>query len=161
MSKPKFRHQLSSGNGRTSNVFFELEKPVPLDEGTKSEGIRIPDIQKHVVRYALSRNPFYYFDNLSRYFPNIASIWDFIEDEKYLGGMEIIFYGTPNRLQEISHFDYLQALNGLLQTIEADIKHNAPDYEGSSFQAQPIRQVFRDKESELKKEVQKQMGRNM
>jgi type III restriction enzyme len=81
MSKPKFRHQLSSGNGRTSNVFFELEKPVPLDEGTKSEGIRIPDIPKHVVRYALSRNPFYYFDNLSRYFPNIASIWDFIEDE--------------------------------------------------------------------------------
>jgi type III restriction enzyme len=36
MSKPKFRHQLSSGNGRTSNVFFELEKPVPLDEGIKS-----------------------------------------------------------------------------------------------------------------------------
>lgn len=151
MSKPKFRHQLSSGNGRTSNVFFELEKPVPLDEGTKSEGIRIPDIPKHVVRYALSRNPFYYFDNLSRYFPNIASIWDFIEDEKYLGGMEIIFYGTQNRLQEISHFDYLQALNGLLQTIEADIKHNAPDYEGSSFQAQPIRQVFRDKEIRVKK----------
>jgi type III restriction enzyme len=43
----------------------------------------------------------------------------------------------------------------------ADIKHNAPDYEGSSFQAQPIRQVFRDKEIRVKKEVQKQMGRNM
>ncbi len=149
--KPKFSHRLSSGSGRTSNVFFELEKPVPLDEGIKSEGVRIQDIQKHVVRFALSRNPFYYFDNLSRYFPNITSIWDFIKDEKYLGGMEIIFYGTQNRLQEISHFDYLQALNGLLQTIEADIKHNAPDYEGSSFEAQPIRQVFKDKEIRVKK----------
>ncbi len=122
-----------------------------MDEGIKSEGVRIQDIQKHVIRYALSRNPFYYFDNLSRYFPNITSIRDFIEDEKYLGGMEIIFYGTKNRLQEISHFDYLQALNGLLQNIEADIKHNAPDYEGSSFQAQPIHKVFRDKEIRVTK----------
>lgn len=151
ISKPKFSHQLSSGVGKTSNVFFELEKPVSSDEGIKSEGVRIKDIQKHVVRYALSRNPFFYFDNLSRYFPNITSIREFIEDEKYLGGMEIIFYGIQSRLQEISHFDYLQALNRLLQNIEMDIKHNIPDYEGSSFQAQPIRQVFRDKEIRVKK----------
>lgn len=151
ISKPNFKYQLSSGNGRTSNVFFEQENLSPLDEGMKSEGVRIQNIQKHVVRYALSRNPFYYFDNLLRYFPNIRSIWDFIEDEKYLGGMEIIFYGTKNRLQEISHFDYLQALNGLLQTIEADIKDNAPDYEGSSFQPQPIHKVFRDKEIRVSK----------
>ncbi|MBO9693391.1 DEAD/DEAH box helicase family protein [Chryseobacterium sp.] len=151
ISKPKFSHQLSSGIGKTSNVFFELEKPVSFDEGIKSEGVRIKDIQKHVVRYALSRNPFFYFDNLSRYFPNITSIREFIEDEKYLGGMEIIFYGIQSRLQEISHFDYLQALNRLLQNIEMDIKHNIPDYEGSSFQAQPIRQVFRDKEIRVKK----------
>lgn len=153
ISKPKFSYQLSSGSGKTFNVFFELEKPIPLDEGIQSEGVKIKDIQKHVIRYALSRNPFYYFDNLSRYFPHIASIWDFIEDEKYLGGMEIIFYGTSSRLQEITHFDYLQAFNGLLQNIEADIKHNAPDYEGSSFEAQPVRQVFRDKEIRVRKGI--------
>ncbi|MCL8537399.1 DEAD/DEAH box helicase family protein [Chryseobacterium gallinarum] len=158
ISKPKFSYQLSSGSGRTSNVFFELEKSVPLDDGIKSEGVRIQDIQKHVVRYALSRNPFYYFDNLSRYFPNITSIWDFIEDEKYLGGMEIIFYGTRSRLQEISHFDYLQALNGLLQNIEADIKHNTPDYEGSAFRAQPLHQVFRDKEIRVTKGSERAEG---
>lgn len=153
MSKPKFSYQLSSGSGKTSNVFLESEKPVPLDEGVTSEGLRIQDIQKHVVRYALSRNPFYYFNNLSRYFPHITSIRDFIEDERYLGGMEIIFYGTQRRLQEISHFDCLQALNGLLQTIEADIKHNAPDYEGSAFEAQPVRQVFRDKKIKVRKDT--------
>lgn len=149
--KSRFSHQLSSGSGKTSGVFFELENPVPSDERIKTEGVRIKDIQKHVIRYALSRNPFYYFDNLSRYFPGITSIRDFIEDEKFLGGMEIVFYGTQSRLREISHFDYLQALNGLLQNIEADIKHNIPDYEGSSFQAQPVREVFRDKEIRVKK----------
>lgn len=153
MTKSNFSYQLSSGNGKTSNVFFDLEKPVAPDEAIKSEGVRIQDIQKHVVRYALSRNPFFYFDNLSRYFPHITSIRNFIEDEKYLGGMEIIFYGTQSRLREISHFDYLQALNGLLQTIEADIKHNAPDYEGSAFEAQPVRQVFRDKKIKVRKDI--------
>ncbi|AYZ11287.1 DEAD/DEAH box helicase [Chryseobacterium arthrosphaerae] len=156
--KPRFSYRLSSGSGKTSSVFFELEKPVPLDEGMKPKEVKIRDIQKHVVRYALSRNPFYYFDNLFRYFPHITSIRDFIEDEKYLGGMEIIFYGTSNRLQEISHFDYLQALNGLLQNIEADIKHNAPDYEGSPFRAQPVREVFRDKEIRVTKNSERARG---
>ncbi|MBK6914176.1 MAG: hypothetical protein IPH11_11215 [Ignavibacteriales bacterium] len=47
--------------------------------------------------------------------------------------MEITFSGTSNRLKEISHFDSLQALNGLLQSIEADIKSNSTEYEGSEF----------------------------
>ncbi|ROI04557.1 DEAD/DEAH box helicase [Chryseobacterium sp. G0240] len=149
--KTRFSYQLSSGSGRTSNVFLELEKPALPDEVIKTKGVKMKDIQKHVVRYALSRNPFYYFDTLSHYFPNINSIRDFIDDEKYLGGMEIIFYGSDARLREISHFDYLQALNGLLQNIEADIKHHATDYEGSAFYPLPIHQVFRDKEIRVSK----------
>ncbi|MFZ4927710.1 DEAD/DEAH box helicase family protein [Chryseobacterium sp. Mn2064] len=156
--KPKFSYQLSSGNGRTSHIFSEAENYDLADEGRKSVGIKIKQIQKHVIRYAVSRNPFYYFNNLSRYFPNIASIWDFIEDEKYLGGIEIIFYGTQERLQIISHFDYLQALNALLQNIEVSIKHNVPDYEGSSFQAEPIHKVFRDKEIRVKKNSERAKG---
>jgi type III restriction enzyme len=31
---------------------------------------RIPN---NVIRFALSQNPFFYFDNLSHYFPNIGS----------------------------------------------------------------------------------------
>lgn len=151
VTKTNYRHQLPSGGGRVSSVFFELESPVSFDEVIKSKDVNLKDIQKHVIQYALSQNPFYYFDNLSHYFPNIKSLSDFIEDENYLGNLEITFLGNYNRLQEISHFDYLQALNGLLQNIEADIKNNSTEYEGSDYFAEPISKVFRDKEIRVNK----------
>ncbi|REC75610.1 type III deoxyribonuclease [Chryseobacterium elymi] len=158
VTKTNYRHQLSSGGGRVSSVFFELESPVTFDEGIKSKDVRIADIQKHIVRYALSQNLFYYFDNLSHYFPNIPSLSAFIEDKAYLGNLEITFLGSHNRLQEISHFDYLQALNGLLQNIETEIKKNATDYEGSEYYPQPIHQVFRDKEIRVNKYSERAKG---
>lgn len=151
VTKTNYRHQLSSGGGRVSNAFFELESLISFDEVIKPQDIQLKDIPKHVIGYALSRNPFYYFDNLSRYFPNIRSLSDFIEDKNYLSNLEITFLGSYNRLQEISHFDYLQALNGLLQSIEVEIKNNSTDYEGSEYYPQPIHQVFRDKEIRVNK----------
>lgn len=144
--KTNYRHQLSSGGGRVSNVFFEWESPASFDEMIKTKDIKLADIQKHVVRYALSRNPFYYFNNLIHYFPNIRSLSDFIENKEYLGNLEITFLGSYTRLQEISNFDYLQALIRLLQDVETDIKNNSTDYEGSEYYPQPVHQVFRDKE---------------
>jgi len=158
VKKTNYRHQLSSGGGRVSNVFFEWESPVSSDEVMKTKDIKITDIQKHVVLCALSRNPFYYFNHLSHYFPNIHSISDFIEHPDYLGSLEITFVGSQNRLQEISHFDYLQALTGLLQNIEADIKNNSTEYEGSAFYPQPIRQVFKDKEIRVAKDNERAKG---
>ncbi|KFF03645.1 DEAD/DEAH box helicase family protein [Chryseobacterium luteum] len=151
VTKTNYRHQLSSGSGRVSSVFFELESPVSFDEAIKSKDVELKNIPKHVITYALSQNPFYYFDSLSRYFPNISSLSDFIEDVNYLGDLEITFLGNYSRLQEISHFDYLQALNGLLQNIETDIKNNSTEYEGSEYYSQPIREVFRDKEIRVNK----------
>ncbi|MCS3868916.1 type III restriction enzyme [Chryseobacterium ginsenosidimutans] len=151
VTKTNYRHHLSSGSGRVSSVFFELESPVSFDKAIKSKDVEVKNIPKHVITYALSQNPFYYFDSLSRYFPNISSLSDFIEDENYLGNLEITFLGNYSRLQEISHFDYLQALNGLLQNIETDIKNNSTEYEGSEYYSQPIREVFRDKEIRVNK----------
>ncbi|MDR6514124.1 DEAD/DEAH box helicase family protein [Chryseobacterium camelliae] len=146
ITKTNFRYPLSSGGGSASSIFLDEENVVFSDNPIKSIEVGIKDISKHVVRYALSRNPFYYFGNLCRYFPNLASITEFIVNEHYLGSLEITFTGTEGRLQEISHFDYLQAISGLLQNIETEIKNNATEYEGSAFYPQPIHQVFRDKE---------------
>lgn len=158
VTKTNYRYQLSSGTGRVSSVFFELESPISFDEAIKTKGVELKDIPEHVIRYALSQNPFYYFDNLSHYFPNISSLSDFIEGKEYLGDLEITFLGNYNRLQEISHFDYLQALNGILQNIEKDIKDNSTDYEGSEYYPQPIHQVFRDKEIRVNKHSERAKG---
>lgn len=158
VTKTNYRYQLSSGTGRVSSVFFELESPISFDEAIKTKGVELKDIPEHVIRYALSQNPFYYFDNLSHYFPNISSLSDFIEGKEYLGDLEITFLGNYSRLQEISHFDYLQALNGILQNIEKDIKDNSTDYEGSEYYPQPIHQVFRDKEIRVNKHSERAKG---
>src|SRR5690606_15721280 len=110
------------------------------------------DIPKNIIRFALSQNPFYYFDSLSHYFPNIGSLSNFIESPDYLAGLEITMNGTANRLNEIRNFDYLQALNGLLQNIEADIKSNSTVYEGSEYIKEAIHKVFKDKEIRVYKD---------
>jgi type III restriction enzyme len=153
-----YRHTLSSGVGRMSSVFFEMEHPQSNDEVIKSKDVKLSEIPKHIIRFALSQNPFFYFDNLSHYFPNLGSLSNFIESKDFLGGLEITFSGTANRLKEISHFDYLQALNGLLQSIEAEIKNNSTEYEGSDYISDRIHNVFKDKEIRVNKYNERAKG---
>jgi type III restriction enzyme len=153
-----YRHTLSSGIGKMSNAFFDMEQAVSNEEVIKSKDVKIVDIPQNIVRFALSQNPFYLFSNLTRFFPHIGSLSNFINSNDYLAGLEITFNGTSNRLKEISHFDYLQALNGLLQRIEIDIKNNLTEYEGSEYIKERIHKIFKDKEIKVHKDSPKVDG---
>lgn len=158
VTKTNYRHTLSSGVGRMSSAFFEMENPTSNDEVIKTKDVKLTEIPKNTIRFALSQNPFFYFDSLSHYFPSVGSLSNFIESTDFLAGLEITFSGTANRLKEISHFDYLQALNGLLQNIEADIKGNSTEYEGSDYIKEPIHKVFKDKEIKVYKDSERANG---
>jgi type III restriction enzyme len=158
VKKTNYRHTLSSGVGRMSSAFFELEPTTADYEVNKSKDIKLSEIPKNIIRFALSQNPFFYFDNLLHYFPSLGSLSNFIESKDFLGDLEITFIGTANRIKEISHFDYLQALNGLLQTIEEDIKSNSTEYEGSGYIKEPIHKVFKDKEIKVYKDSERADG---
>lgn len=131
VKKTNYRHTLSSGVGRMSGAFAGTD--TSESEAIKTKDIKLTEIPKNTIRFALSQNPFFYFDSLSHYFPSVDSLSNFIDSTDFLASLEITFSGTANRLKEINHFDYLQALNGLLQTIEADIKSNSTEYEGSGL----------------------------
>ncbi len=159
VQKTNYRHTLSSGVGRMSlAIGFELENPIAENEIVKSRDIKLTDIPKNIIRFALSQNPFFYFDHLSHYFPSVGSLSNFIDSQDYLAGLEITFRGTSDRLKEISHFDYLQALNGLLQSIEADIKNNSTEYEGSDYISDRIQNVFKDKKIRVEKDSERANG---
>lgn len=145
VAKQNHSHPLSSGVGRMSSMFFELENPKSNDEVVKSKDVKLTDIPTNTIRFALSQFPFFHFDHLTRYFPHIESITDFIDSMEYLAGLEITFKGTQDRLKNITNFDYLQALNGLLQQIESEIKSNSTEFEGSPFIKKPISKAFEDK----------------
>ncbi|MBK9212202.1 MAG: DEAD/DEAH box helicase family protein [Saprospiraceae bacterium] len=159
VSSTNYRHTLPSGVGRMSSAFFELEPCESNDEVIKQKAVKLIEMPINIIRFALSQNPFYYFDSLSHYFPKVGSLSNFIESKGFLAGLEITFLGTANRLKEINHFDYLQAVNGMLQNIKAEIKSNSTEYEGSEFFERKVYEVFPDKkEVRFKKGPEREEG---
>jgi len=150
VKKKNFVYELSSGFGKVSSAFFELEKEYEA-ETIKSKDVKLFDIPAHIIRFALSHNPFFYFSDITRYFPNINSISAFINKPEYLAGLEITFKGTQTRLKEIRNKDYLKAVTGLLSSIEADIKSHITTHKGSDYTHDYIQNVFKDKEIRVNK----------
>jgi len=158
--KKDFSHTLSFGLGHTVSALEEKKdfnpKVITANVYLKNRSINKDDVKvipEHIIRFALSCNPFFRFDNFRKYY-SINSLSDFIRSENYLGGLKMKFSGTKERIDNIENIDYLQALNGLLQTIEIEIKNNFSEFEGSEFCFEDrIRNVFRDKEVRVRKDV--------
>ncbi len=157
VKKKNFSYTLSSGVGRMTGVFTKEEENGDTGKIDQKD-ISVKDIPKHIIRFALSQNPFYYFDSLERYFPNVESLSNFVESEDYLSGLEITFNGTKSRLENINHQDYLFAINGLLDTIEMEIKSNLTEYEGSNYVKDYVHKVFKDKVIKVYKDSERADG---
>jgi type III restriction enzyme len=144
VSKRNFAFTLSSGSGRISSAFSKEEETTT--EKTESKDIKVSAIPKHIIRFALAQNPYFYFDSLERFFPNVESLSNFIDSKDYLGGLEITFNASKTRLADISNHDFLLAIQGLLQSIEMEIKSNLTEFEGSDYIKEYVHKVFKDKE---------------
>jgi type III restriction enzyme len=155
-SKRNFAFTLSSGSGRISSVFSKEEETT--SEKTESKDIKVSVIPKHIIRFALSQNPYFYFESLLRFFPNIESLSAFIESKDYLGGLEITFNASKTRLLDISNHDFLLAVQGLLQSIEMEIKSNLTEFEGSDYITEYVHKVFKDKEIKVYKDSERADG---
>jgi len=156
VSKRNFSYTLSSGIGKMSGVFNTEEETTTVK--IESKDIKMAAIPKHIVRFALAQNPFFYFDNLERYFPNVGSLSNFIDSADYLKSLEITFNGTKSRLSEITNYDYLLSLQELLQTIESEIKLNLTEFEGSDYIKEYVHKVFKDKEIKVYKDSEREDG---
>lgn len=156
VKKRNFNYTLSSGAGRMTSVFKDEDNGVI--EKLEQRDIRLSDIPIHIVRFALSQNPFYYFDNLNKYFPSLKSLSNFIQSESYLSGLEITFSGVKDRLDKINHEDYLFAVKGLFTAIEGEIKSNLSEFEGSNYISEYLHNVFKDKEIKVNKNSERADG---
>ncbi len=148
--KKNYEYVLSSGSGKMSGM-FSTDYEITEDKNIAKD-IKLNEIfDQHIIRYALAQNPFFHFNSLSKYFPNVPSTSFFIQNENYLGNVEIAFVGTKNRLENISNKDYLLAIQGLLSTIEIEIKSNLTQYEGSDYIQKKVHEVFKDKPLRINK----------
>ena len=151
--------ELSSGIGKTTSAFdFELEATDSNDTVIKPKDILLKNIPFHIIQYALTQNPFFYYDNLVKYFPNMVSIRNFINSESYLASLSITFKGIHKRLENISNKEYLSAITQLLQSIEHELKNNVTIFEGSHFVQDYVHRIFTDKQLKINKNDERANG---
>ncbi|TDG37457.1 DEAD/DEAH box helicase [Pedobacter changchengzhani] len=155
--KKNFAYQLSSGFGKMTSAFFEMEVQYEA-ETQHQKAIKLSEIPFHIKRFALAQNPFFYFDKLQKCFPNVNSLSNFILCKDYLNDLEINFNGSAKRLENVSNKDYLNAVQGLLQAIEFEIKSNLTEFEGSDYTKEYIHKVFKDKEIKVYKDSERADG---
>lgn len=156
VKKKNYKFNLSMLSSSTINAFDDIDNS--NDTKTEQRDVSLKSIPFHIIRYALTTIPFYRFKNIQHYCPHVKSYEDFIERSEYLGDLEITFSGTKERLNTISHQDYLIALQGLLHEIEKEIKENSIEFEGSPFIYKPLRDIFGNRDVTFPKDEAREEG---
>lgn len=91
--KKNYAYRLDELKSSTILAFGEVSDPAVVSEG---RDVPLRAIPLHVIRYALTTVPFFRFNNLKRYCPNLLSYKEFISADEYLGSLEITIQ-TPVR----------------------------------------------------------------
>ncbi|QLH52761.1 MAG: Type III restriction-modification system DNA endonuclease res [Candidatus Kapaibacterium sp.] len=127
---------------------LDLKQDVPSYRAT----LKIKDLPENIVRFALDKNKFYYFDNLKRFIPGLRTIKDFYQNDNWLGGIEIEFVGKETDIEMIRRKDVkiFPALLGALITVlnkisQGMIKGNKQFRGSKKFYAEEIKKKLRDK----------------
>jgi type III restriction enzyme len=145
VSRRNFVHVITGGSGGSTVALDTKAKTSASASRETARELKLKEIDANIVRAALARNPFFHFDALLRYFPNLETMNEFIAGEKYLGGLAITFEGNVEKLSE-NRSAQLAGVQGLLGQIEAEIRGNATEYEGTrDFQSNRIHEIFTDK----------------
>ena len=147
VSSKNYHHSLATGRGV---VEAALDKNADVQQIIEAGQKNIPvrDIPFHIVRAAVTRNPFFAFKSLKTYFPHIKSVREFIEADEYLGGLSIILQGDERYL--LSNETYLAAMMGLLNRIESELRQNVTEYRGTeTFEPSNVSSIFTDKTLKL------------
>ena len=144
VKKRNYVHVIATGHGGATVALQNGGKGAVVQDETRRD-VKVRDIERNIVQAAIARNPFFTFANLKRYFPHLESMRDFITSADYLGGLEITFQGNVYDLDE-NRAEKLAAVLGLLSQIEAEIRANVTEYEGTrDFRRDWVHKVFEDK----------------
>ena len=152
VTKKNFVHTIASGRGGETTMLNGKKQASIIADETRQD-IPLKDIERNIIQSALARNPFYTFRSLTRFFPNIQSIDEFIDSDSYLGGLEITFRGNIYYLKQ-NKIEKLNAILSLLDEIETQVRSlSSVELEGSrNFIPSRIHAVFKDKLLKLSKD---------
>lgn len=136
-------HIILAGSGGETSVMENQESD--RIQYMDNWDIRIVDIEPNIVQSAIARKPFFKFDSLKQYFPQLKSMHEFRTSRNYLGGIAITFRGDFRYLKE-NPSEKLTACCDLLDKIETELRKQITNYEGTKrFYEQRIDTIFTDK----------------
>lgn len=139
-----FTHVIATGHGGTTIAMENGKKGFVVKEENRRD-VKVQDIERNIIQSAIARNLFFNFATLKRYFPHLTSMRDFIASGDYLSGLEITFQGNIYGLDD-NRPEKLAAMLGLLCQIEAEIRVNITEYEGTKdFRPDRVSEVFYNK----------------
>lgn len=113
------------------------------EKQTKFETLKL---DKRYYYKAIQQVSFYQFDNLKHYFPQLTSIKEFIESDKYLKKLTINVEIPDNlKLEDISSKEKLGLIKEVFQRIADNIRRNYQKFKGTyNFTKTPIREIIKD-----------------
>jgi type III restriction enzyme len=152
-------YEIYSGKGEVSKAF----RDVNYDNSNiikKPKTISLKDIDRHIIKNALSKIDFFNFENLKQIFPNaLNSMNDLIDKKEFLAGINIDFKGTKEDLENISNKHKLEAVLKLLNKIKESLERTRVNYVGSEFVKQEkISKIFENKILKLNKKDERCNG---
>lgn len=136
-------HRVLTGQSRESTAFKD---DLAMLSAKSSESYKIKSFGATLVHKAMSRLPFFKFDTLQHYLPNLESVSQFIDDDKYLGKVTVDVTGTIQQVNDLSPQAKLDAAVTALDYISKAIPGVTVEYKGSkSFSPITIAKTFTDK----------------
>lgn len=97
----------------------------------------------HIQRKALNKLPFYRFNNLQKYFPNLKSVSEFLTSDKYALNVKVEIEGTIEQVQSPSNEMTLEILVKVFDEIAKAIPQGSVSFKGTKeFEPQGIKYTF-------------------
>ncbi len=157
VSKKNISFDLHSGLGEEEGIF---DRPASRRQATRSaKDMSLAEFDSHIVRNAIARSEFFTFENIKQFFPEVASVTDFIEKKEYLAGLSITFRGNENDLAVLDNGVKFAGVVQLLVELEEQMKSNITEYQGTAdFRPSKLHTVFVDKKIKVKKDSERADG---
>jgi len=136
-----YKHSLRTGFTQVKTIFAE-ELNGEQDRMTRS--FSLSKFNDSILRKAMSKNDFYKFDSLQKYFPKLNSSKDFLKSLKQL---KVDIRSSKRRLDNLSPDDKLDVCLDILGQLEGEIKTGYTEYQGTKlFVQNKIKELVEDKQ---------------
>ena len=160
--KKEYKVRIKSGDMSTSLVF---------ESGTSSNTTSVPyraykfgELGNHVIRAAINRFEVFKFSNISKKYPNLKSIKEFIESDSYLSGINISIYAKKEILDNLTQKEKLFCAIETLKQIEPLLSKGGKGYKGTKeFKPRAIKNIFRERTQKFSLDdySDKELGKSM